>query len=779
LCSIGNQFSYYFKINKMGQQIPIRVSGTIAGKEFILETGKLAALADGSVMLRCGNTMLLATVVAAHKASEGQDFFPLSVDYREKFAAGGRIPGNFFKREARPSDYEILISRLIDRAIRPLFPEHYLCETQVNVILISADSEILPDALAAFAASAAIMVSDIPFNGPISEVRVARVNGEMTVNPTRSELVGADMDFIIAGSADNIVMLEGEAHECQEADLIEAIKIAHTAIQAQCELQVELRKLAGITEVRPVEGPVENEEIKAAVKDLCRQRIYDLALSGTIKAARSAGFKAIKEEAEAQLKEKYADEWKDLVKFFNRYYDDLKWETTRDAVLTTEVRLDGRKPNEIRAIWAEIDYLPSPHGSALFTRGETQSLTTVTLGSKLDESLNDNAMEQFYERFTLHYNFPSFSTNEINRRGGISRREVGHGNLARRSINQVMPKDYPYTVRIVSDILESNGSSSMATVCAATLALMDTGIPIKAAVSGIAMGLITDNTRSVVLSDILGDEDHLGDMDFKVTGTADGICGVQMDIKIDGLDYALLTRALDQAREGRLHILNVMNTVISKPNEDLKPHAPRIELMMVDSKFIGGIIGTGGKVIQGIQKETGAIVTIEEKDSKGYVYISGKMENVVKAQNIIKNIITEPEIGAVYEGKVVKLMPFGAFVEFLPGKDGLLHVSEISWERVENVEDVLKEGDVVEVKLIEVDPKTGKLKLSRKALLPKPEGYVEKERAPREERSGGYGNNNRGGGGGYGNKGGGGGYGNKGGGSGYGNKGGGYGGNKD
>ena len=736
----------------MGQQIPIRTSAVIAGKEIILETGKLAALSDGSVVLRYGNTMLLATAVAAEKANEGQDFFPLTVEYREKFAAGGRIPGNFFKREARPSDYEILISRLIDRAIRPMFPEHFLCNTEVNVILISGEYETLPDSLAALAASAALMVSNIPFNGPISEVRVARIGGQFVINPNRSDLVNADMDFIIAGSADNIVMLEGESKECQESDLIEAIKIAHEAIQAQCNLQLELRKLVGITENRAIAMPLENEDIKSAVSELCRQRIFDLALSGTDKAARKEGFKTIKEEAEKSLIEKYGEEeWKNFVKFFNRYYEDLKWESTRDALLTHKIRLDGRKPNEIRPIWCELDYLPSPHGSALFNRGETQSLTTVTLGSKLDEALNDNALEQFYDRFALHYNFPAFSTNETSRRGGVSRREVGHGNLARRSLLQVMPKEYPYVVRVVSDILESNGSSSMATVCAGSLALMDAGVPIKSAVSGIAMGLITDNTgRAVVLSDILGDEDHLGDMDFKVTGTVNGICGCQMDIKIDGLDYGLLTTALNQAKEGRLHILNVMNAVISESKSDLKPHAPRIELMLVDSSFIGAIIGSGGKVIQGIQKETGAIVTIEEKEGKGYVYISGKMENVLKAMAIIKGIITEPEIGEVYEGKVVKLMPFGAFVEFLPGKEGLLHVSEISYERVENVEDVLKEGDKIQIKLLEIDPKSGKFKLSHKALLPKPEGYVERERssAPRGENShnkGGYGDRNKGG----------------------------------
>ena len=724
----------------MGQQIPNRVSASIAGKEIILENGKLAALCAGSVMLKCGNTMLLATAVAAEKANEGQDFFPLTVEYREKFASGGRIPGNFFKREARPSDYEILISRLIDRAIRPMFPEHFLCNTEVNVVLISGDKETLPDSYAALAASAALMTSNIPFNGPISEVRVARIHDAYVINPNRSELQEADMDFIIAGSVDNIVMLEGEAKECQEEDLIEAIKKAHEVIQQQCALQTELRKLVGITENRNIDLPEENEELKNDLSNLSRQGIYDLSLSGTDKAGRKEGYKKIKEEAELKLKEKYGEEsWPSLVKFFNRYFEDLKWETTRDAVLTTQIRLDGRKPNAIRPIWCEVDYLPSPHGSALFTRGETQSLTTVTLGSKLDESLNDNALEQFYDRFMLHYNFPSYSTNETSRRGGVSRREVGHGNLARRSLYQVLPKDYPYVVRVVSDILESNGSSSMATVCAGTLAMMDAGIPISAPVSGIAMGLITDSKgRAVVLSDILGDEDHLGDMDFKVTGTSKGICGCQMDIKIDGLDYNLLTTALHQAKEGRLHILQVMNQTLDAPKPDLKPHAPRIELLIIESSYIGAVIGTGGKVIQGIQKETGTVIALEEKEGKGFVYISGVSENVQKAKAIVLGIVTEPEIGANYPGKIVKLMPFGAFVEFLPGKEGLLHVSEISYERVEKVEDVLKEGDSVEVKLIEVDPKSGKFKLSIKANLPKPEGYVERERTPREN------NDNRG-----------------------------------
>ena len=641
---------------------------------------------------------------------------------------------------------------MIDRAIRPLFPNYYLCETQVFVTLISGEVETLADSYAALAASAALMVSDIPFvGGPISEVRVARINGEFVINPTRTALLEADMQFIVAGTADSICMVEGEASECQEAELIEAIKVAHVAIKEQIALQLELRKLVGRTENRAYEVPEENETLKEEIKELCRQGIYDLALAGTDKATRRNGFKTIKEEAEATLTEKYGDEeWPNLAEMFDRYFDMLKKETARDAVLTHKVRLDGRKPNEIRPIWCEVDYLPSPHGSALFNRGETQSLTTITLGSKLDEQMIDTALDHRFDRFMLHYNFPPFCTNEVKRAFGVSRREVGHGNLARRSLEMMMPENYAYVVRVVSDILESNGSSSMATVCAGSLALMDAGVPLKAAVSGIAMGLITDNTRSVVLSDILGDEDHLGDMDFKVTGTADGICAVQMDIKIDGLDYELLTNALAQAREGRLHILGEMNKVIAKPNDDLKPHAPRIIAMIIDSSFIGAVIGSGGKVIQGLQKETGTTITVEEKNNQGHIQISGELEGVKKAAAYIEGIITEPEVGTEYEGKVVKLMPFGAFVEFLPGKDGLLHISEISYARVENVEDAFAEGDIVKVKLIEVDARTGKFKLSRKALLPKPEGYVEKERST-GPRTGG--NNNRGGG--YGNKGGG------------------------
>lgn len=718
----------------MGKQIPLSTSAVIAGKEFTLETGKLAALTDGSVVLRYGDTMLLATAVAAEEARPDQSFFPLSVDYREKFASAGRIPGNFFRREARPSEYEILTSRLVDRAIRPLFPDHFLNETQIFIFLISADGETLPDAFAAFAASAALMVSDIPFAGPISEVRIARINGEFIVNPSRTELETADMEFIIAGSMDNIVMVEGEADECQEEDLIEAIKVAHEAIKEQCKMQLELRQLKGVTENRPVAEKEENEELKAAVDSACREKLMDIAGNPSDKKARKNAFKALKDETKAALTEQFGEEaWGEMSHLFSGYFDALKKECAREVVLSKQQRLDGRTPTEVRNIWCEVDYLPAPHGSALFTRGETQSLTTVTLGSKMDEALIDTALSLHNDNFLLHYNFPPFSVNEVGRPRGTSRREVGHGHLARRSLARVMPKDYPYTVRIVSDILESNGSSSMATVCAGSLGLMDAGVPIRKPVSGIAMGLITDGKgRSVVLTDILGDEDHLGDMDFKVTGTEDGICAVQMDIKIDGLDYELLRTALLQAREGRLHILGVMNETMSEAREDLKPQTPRMELIIIDADYIGAVIGSGGKVIQGLQKETNTVVTVNEEDGKGYVHISGDKPNVDKAAAFIHGITTEPEVGEIYDAKIVKLMPYGAFIEFLPGREGLLHVSELAWERIENVEEVLTEGEEIQVKLLEIDPRTGKFRLSRKVLLEKPEGYV--ERPPRENR---------------------------------------------
>jgi polyribonucleotide nucleotidyltransferase len=711
----------------MGKQTPTTLSATIAGQTISLEHGKLAALADGSVVLRYGNTMILATVVSDHKAKEGQSFFPLSVEYREKFASAGRIPGNFFKRETRPSDYEVLVSRLIDRAIRPLFPETYLNETQVFVTLISAEYETLPDAWAAFAASAALMVSDIPFLGPISEVRVARINGAFVVNPSRTELKNADMDFIVAGSLDSIVMVEGEAKEAQEADLVEAIRIAHEAIKAQCNLQLELRKTVGITENRPVLVAPADAEIEAEVKAFAADKFLAVARAGSSKAVRKAAFSEVEKATVAHLTEtkgaEYASENASLISF---YISELNRNTVREMAMAERRRLDGRNPEEIRNIWSEVDYLPAAHGSAVFTRGETQSLTSVTLGSKLDEALIDNALEEYHERFLLHYNFPPFSTGEVKPVRGISRREVGHGNLARRSLYQMMPQDYPYTVRIVSDILESNGSSSMATVCAGSLALMDAGVPIRKAVAGIAMGLITDNKgRDVVLSDILGDEDHLGDMDFKVTGTSEGICGCQMDIKIEGLDYDLLVRALNQAKAGRLHILNEMSKTIAVANPELKPHAPRIVGLEIPADTIGAVIGQGGKVIQGIQARTGTTITIEEKDGKGHVLISGVgMDKVNAALKIVKGIVTDPEEGEEFEATVVTIMAFGAFVEFLPSKEGLVHVSELAWHRVENPADVVKTGDVVRVKYLGKDEKNGKYKLSIKALLPKPEGYV-------------------------------------------------------
>ncbi len=719
----------------MGKQTPTVLSRKIAGKEITLEHGKLAMLADGSVLVRQGNTMILATVCASEEAREGQSFFPLTVEYREKFAAAGRIPGNFFKREARPADSEILISRLIDRAIRPLFPENFLNEVQVFVTLLSGDKDVLPDALAAFAASAALMVSDLPFQGPISEVRIARIAGEFQINPTVTELANAEMDFIVAGSMNSIVMVEGEAKECQEADLVEAIRVAHKYIQEQCEMQTELRALVNAPAQREVAPADSDESLEAIINEIVTERLTATAEAGLSKAERRAGFAETKKYMNEQLAAKFTAEElaakKPLIGF---YFEERLRYAVREMIMAKKIRLDGRKPNQIRPIWCEIDYLPATHGSALFTRGETQSLTTLTLGTKLDEVMIDNALGMYYDKFMLHYNFPPFSTGEAKPIRSTSRREIGHGNLARRSLQQVLPADFPYTVRIVSDILESNGSSSMATVCAGTLALLDGGVPIKAPVAGIAMGLITDNKgRNVVLSDILGDEDHLGDMDFKVTGTTAGICACQMDIKIDGIDYNLLTEALLQAKEGRLHILNVMSQTIAQPKEDIKPHAPRMMKMVVDGEYIGAIIGTGGKVIKEIQARTGTVVTIEEIAGKGHVAISGVgKEAVDAAYNIIKGIVTEPEEGATYLGTVVKVVAFGAFVEFLPGKEGLVHVSEMAWERIEDPTTVVKEGETMEVQYLGVDPKNQKHRLSRKTLLAKPEGY--QERPPRENK---------------------------------------------
>jgi polyribonucleotide nucleotidyltransferase len=689
-----------------------------------LETGKMARQADGAVLLRQGNTLILATAVATHEAKEGQNFFPLSVEYREKFSAAGRIPGSFLRREARPSDNEILISRLVDRALRPLFPEDYFCEVQIIVTLISADANIQPDALACLAASAALMVSDIPFNGPVSEVRIGKVNGQMIVNPTTAQLKESTIDMIVAATEKNIIMVEGEMKEISEAEMIEAIELAHEAIRIQCKAQVELAsKVEKAAVKREIAPQPQDEELLDKMKSEVYPKIYNL-ISQTIKdkKIRRESIRAIKDEFVARFTEEELEEKGPLI---DKYFSDLEWEASRRLVLDERKRLDGRATDEIRPIWIETDFLPSAHGSALFTRGETQSLTTVTLGTKMDEQLIDQPLLQDTERFMLHYNFPPFCTGEVKKMTGLSRREVGHGNLAWRALKNAVKglKDNAYTIRIVSDILESNGSSSMATVCAGSLALMDSGIPIPEHVAGIAMGLITDDSgKYAILSDILGDEDHLGDMDFKVCGTSKGITACQMDIKIDGLSKEILTEALEQARKGRLHILSKMNEAISAPRPDYKPFVPRIVKLVIPQEFIGAVIGPGGKVIQEIQKSTGTTIIIEEVDNKGIVEIASNNEEGMKAAVMrIKGITATPEVGEVYVGKVVSNVAFGSFVEFLPGRQGLLHVSEIDWKRVENIDEYLKPGDMVEVKLIGIDEKTGKYKLSRKVLLPRPE----------------------------------------------------------
>lgn len=700
------------------------------GERISLETGRLARQADGSVTVTQGNSVLLATVVANKEAREGQEFFPLSVDYMEKFASAGRIPGSFFKREGKLSDYEVLISRLIDRALRPLFPEDYFCEVQVIVTLISSDPEIMPDSLACLAASAALAVSDVPIKEIISEVRVGRVEGEFIVNPTRSQIAQSDINFIVAATEKNLMMVEGDAQECTEEDLVKVLEIAHEAIRVQIRAQQELRDKVGVKGKREYEKPVVNEELKAKVEPL-REKVLAISRSASSKAARSEAFDTMKKELVESLGEEAADEDKKLVK---KYFEDLKWEVVRNMILDERVRLDGRRLDEVRPLNMEVDILPSPHGAALFTRGETQSLTTVTLGTPLDELLVESAAVSEYSKFILHYNFPPYSTGEVKFLRGPGRREVGHGNLALRSLRQMMPgNEYPYTVRIVSDILESNGSSSMATVCAGSLALMDAGVPVPKHVGGIAMGLITrEDGNYAILSDILGDEDHLGDMDFKVTGTRQGICGVQMDIKVDGLSMQTMREALEQARNGRLHILEAMYGCIDKAREEVKPHAPRMEKLFIDKEFIGAVIGPGGKVIQEIQRETGTTINLEEVGNYGEVSIFSKdKDGLVKAVNWVKGIVAVPEVGEVYESKVKSIMPYGAFVEFLPGKQGLLHISEISWKRLESMEGVMNEGDIVKVKLIGLDPKTGKFKLSRKALMPKPEGMP--NRPPRDE----------------------------------------------
>ena len=693
------------------------------GRTITIETGKLAKQADGAVTVRMGNTVLLATVCAAKDANPGVDFMPLQVEYKEKFSAFGRFPGGFTKREGKASDYEILTSRLVDRALRPLFPDNYHAEVYVNVILFSADGEDMPDALAGLAASAALAVSDIPFNGPISECRVARIDGKYVVNPTFSELEKADIDIMVGATLDNIMMVEGEMDEVSEQDLLEAMKAAHEAIKIQCKAQMELAEEVGSTVKREYCHEVNDEELRKAVHNACYDKAYAIAASGNKnKHERMDAFDAIREEFKAQFSEEELEEKAALI---DRYYHDVEKEAMRRSILDEGKRLDGRKTTEIRPIWCETSYLPGPHGSAIFTRGETQSLSTVTLGTKLDEKIIDDVLEHGKERFLLHYNFPPFSTGEAKAQRGVGRREIGHGHLAWRALKGQIPANYPYVVRVVSDILESNGSSSMATVCAGTLALMDAGVKIKKPVSGIAMGLIKNagEDKYAVLSDILGDEDHLGDMDFKVTGTKDGITATQMDIKVDGLSYEILEKALLQAKEGREYILGKITECIAEPREDLKPHAPRIETMTIPKEFIGAVIGPGGKIIQGMQEETGATITIEEVDNIGRIEIAGtNKKSIDDAMRIIKGIVAVPEVGEVYKGKVRSIMPYGAFVEFLPGKDGLLHISEIDWKRLETVEEAgIKEGDEIDVKLLDIDPKTGKFKLSRKVLLPRPE----------------------------------------------------------
>ncbi|MBQ8282281.1 MAG: polyribonucleotide nucleotidyltransferase [Paraprevotella sp.] len=713
------------------------------GRTISIETGKLAKQADGAVMLTMGNTMLLATVCAAKDAVPGTDFMPLQVEYREKFAAAGRFPGGFTKREGKASDYEILTCRLVDRALRPLFPSNYHAEVYVNVILYSADGVDMPDALAGFAASAALAVSDIPFEGPISEVRVARINGEYVVNPTFAQLEEADMDIMVGATEENIMMVEGEMKEVSEQDLLDALKVAHEAIKPMCRLQKELEKEVGKEIKREYCHEINDEELREECHKACYADAYKIAQEGNRdKHARGEAFMEIREnfklayaEAHSELSE---DELAEKNALIDRYYHDVERDAMRRCVLDEGKRLDGRSTTEIRPIWCEVSPLPGPHGSSIFTRGETQSLSTCTLGTKLDEKMVDDVLDQSKMRFLLHYNFPPFSTGEAKAQRGVGRREIGHGHLAWRGLKGQIPEDYPYTVRVVSDILESNGSSSMATVCAGTLALMDAGVPMKKPVSGIAMGLIKNpgEDKYAVLSDILGDEDHLGDMDFKTTGTKDGLTATQMDIKCDGLSYEILEKALMQAKEAREHILGKITECMPEPRAELKPHVPRIVQITIPKEFIGAVIGPGGKIIQGIQEETGAVITIEETDGVGVVQVSGANKEIIDAAlGKVKAIVAVPEVGEVYDGVVRSIMPYGAFVEFMSGRDGLLHISEIDWKRLETVEEAgLKEGDHIQVKLVDIDQKTGKFKLSRRVLLEKPEGYVERPRRERPER---------------------------------------------
>ena len=716
------------------------------GRTISIETGKLAKQADGAVMLRMNNTMLLATVCGAKDANPGTDFMPLQCDYKEKYSAVGRFPGGFTKREGRASDYEILTSRLVDRALRPLFPSDYHAEVYVNITLFSADGVDMPDALAGFAASAALACSDIPFDGPISEVRVARINGEYVVNPTFAQLEEADMDIMVGATEDNIMMVEGEMKEVPESALLEALKVAHEAIKPMCQLQKELMKELGTDVKREYCHEVNDEELREQVKKECYQPCYDITGQALDKHARAEAFEAVRENfkeayaaAHAELSE---DELAEKNSLIDKYYHDVEKDAMRRCILDEGKRLDGRKTTDIRPIWCEVSPLPMPHGSSIFTRGETQSLSTCTLGTKLDEKMVDDVLDKSYQRFLLHYNFPPFSTGEAKAQRGVGRREIGHGHLAWRGLKGQLPKDFPYTVRIVSDILESNGSSSMATVCAGTLALMDAGVPISGPVSGIAMGLIKNpgEEKYAVLSDILGDEDHLGDMDFKTTGTLKGLTATQMDIKCDGLSYEILEKALAQAKAGREHILGEMMKTISEPREDFKPHVPRIEQLTIPKEFIGAVIGPGGKIIQGMQEETGATITIDEEDGVGKIQVSGpNKESIDAAIAKIRAIVAIPEVGETYNAKVISIMPYGCFVEFMPGKEGLLHISEIAWKRLETVEEAgLKEGDSITVKLLEIDEKTGKFRLSHRVLEEKPEGWEERP-ARRPRREGGEG----------------------------------------
>ena len=713
------------------------------GRTISIETGKLAKQADGAVMLRMNNTMLLATVCAAKTAQPGTDFMPLQCDYKEKYSAAGRFPGGFTKREGRAGDYEILTSRLVDRALRPLFPSDYHCEVYVNITLFSADGVDMPDALAGFAASAALAASDIPFDGPISEVRVARVNGQYVINPTFQQLAEADMDIMVGATEENIMMVEGEMDEVPESALLEALKAAHEAIKPMCQLQKELMKELGTDVKREYEDEVNDEELRQQVKDECYAPAYAIAQAGDHdKHQREEAFTKIRED----FKERYAaahaelsaDELEEKNALVDRYYHDVERDAMRRCILDEGKQLDGRGTTDTRPIWCEVSPLPMPHGSAIFTRGETQALATATLGTKLDEKMVDDVLDTSYMRFLLHYNFPPFSTGEAKAQRGVGRREIGHGHLAWRGIKGQLPADYPYTIRVVSDILESNGSSSMATVCAGTLALMDAGVPLKAPVSGIAMGLIKNpgEEKYAVLSDILGDEDHLGDMDFKTTGTAKGLTATQMDIECDGLSYEILEKALAQAKQAREHILAKMLETLPAPRPELKPHVPRIEALEIPKEFIGAVIGPGGKIIQGMQEETGATITIDEEDGVGKVQVSGpNKESIDAAVAKIRAIVALPEVGEVYDAKVVSIMPYGCFVEFMPGKEGLLHISEIAWKRLETVEEAgIKEGDKIQVKLLEIDEKTGKFRLSHRVLEEKPEGWEERPaRRPRRE----------------------------------------------